>query len=72
LDREFKRIRKYRFIRGAAIGIGSLSGAAILGPAAIPILGGGLAAFLREYAKYDKELDRIEENPLYFLWKIKQ
>lgn len=70
LDRAFKRIKKYRFIRGAVIGIGTLSGVA-LGPIGIPVLGGGLAAILREYAEYDKELSKLKENSLYFLWKLK-
>lgn len=71
LDREFGRIKRHRFVRGAAIGIGTLSGAAVLGPAVMPVLTGGLIALLREYSEYDKERDKLKENSLYFLWKLK-
>ena len=70
LDREFSRIKKYRSIRGVAIGIGSLSAAA-LGPIGVPLIAGGIATLLREYSEYDKERSKMKESPLFFLWKIK-
>ena len=69
LDREFKRIKNFRFIRSAVIGICSLSGAAF-GQIGITLATGG-AALLREYGEYYKETRKMKENPLFFLWKLK-
>lgn len=70
LDREFKRIKKYRLLRGSAIGLGTLAGT-LFPPTSIPALVGGLAALTREYADYSKEREGLKENPLYFIWRVK-
>ena len=70
LDREFKKIKKYRFIRGTSIAVGSLS-CAFLGPIGMPLVTGGIATLLREYSEYYKDYAKMKENPLFFLWKLK-
>jgi|GEM_PF-5177305 len=70
LDRQFTSIRRHRLKRGVAIGIGTLVGA-FIGPFGIPATLAGLVALLREDAEFDKDLDKLKENPLYFLWRLK-
>jgi len=70
LDRTFDRIKRYRGKKGLAIGLGTLAGAAFQ-PIAIPAVLGGVAALLKEYSDFEKEKDKLKENPLYFLWKVK-
>lgn len=69
LDREFNRIIKHRLTRGGVVALGSIIATVLTGNP-IPLI--GLAGSLKEYAEYEKEADRLKENSMYFLWRVKK
>ncbi|WP_346859509.1 hypothetical protein [uncultured Draconibacterium sp.] len=76
LEVKLKKIQKMRTLRqvGACIGLAGVNIVGLLGlSSVVPITGlaGGIAGMVAESIQKMKENSELEENPSYFIWKIK-
>jgi len=70
LDREFSRIKSNRLLRGASIAVAGVIGSYFSGGISVAVSSG--VSLIKEYADYLKDKDKLKENSMYFLWKIKK
>lgn len=70
LDREIASIQKQRLTRMCTISTASVAATVLSGGGLIPSVMAS-AGLIKEYADWNRDANKLKNNPMYFLWKLK-